>query len=1037
MASRISLKLVFLAATVCMTCHSTARALDPRKPLSQYTHTIWQTDSGLPQNTVHRIIQAHDGYIWLATDGGLVRFDGIEFTVFDNKNTPAIKSNQIRDLSEDSQGNLWLSTPQGLIREKNNEFTAFTAADGLSTGAVLSTFGDRSGTIWIVTTGGLNSYRDGKFTEYNAQNGLASDSIETLIEDRQGSIWIGSSDGLTRFKDGVFTNYKDLAGTRTSVRVLMEDTKGRIWIGTPAGLYELSGGTISVYTVLNGLSNDTIASLAEDIAGRIWVGTLNGLNRVDADQEHPKITVFSTAQGLPSNRVESIYPDRQGSLWISTETGLARFEGDRFTSFPTRDRLASLAVLSICEDREGNLWLGTDSGGLHALRDNKFVTFTTEEGLSNDLVRSVYQDSNSRIWIGTGGGGLNLLDDGRITTYTTKDGLPSNLVFAIHDDRRGNLWVGTPDGLTRLELRNGSGAARFTTYTIADGLADDFVRSIIETRAGDLFVGTRRGLTRLKDGKFTVYTTLDGLGSDYVGALLQDTGGSLWISTLGGLTRIKDGTFTNYTTRDGLSGNVVTALYQDRDGILWIGTNGAGLNRFKDGKFASFTSKDGLFDGVIYQILDDGQDNLWLSSDKGIFRVSRRELDEFAAGRVSSITSVAYGTADGMKIRECNGGGHPSGWRTRDGRLWFSTLKGVAVIDPAKIKLNTLPPPVSIDRVIVDDQAALDTSDEAEFSPGHSRFAFHYAGLSFVAPDKVQFKYKLEGFDRTWISAGVGRVAYYTNIPPGRYTFRVIACNNDGVWNEAGAAFAFYLKPHFYQTYWFYALCLAALGLISWQLYLLRVRTIESRFAAVLAERNRIAREIHDSLAQGLAGISLQLELVAKMLASSADKASNHLNQARMLARQSLADARQSLWDLRSGGPESSDLPASLSVSARHLTAETGVQTRLQVHGTFRELDHDIESNLLRIGQEAITNAVKHARAQRIDISLEFARDIVRLSVRDNGSGFDPQQRLSTPDGHFGLLGMRERAEQIGGTLTVSSSPDSGTEISAEVPVSG
>jgi ligand-binding sensor domain-containing protein/two-component sensor histidine kinase len=1018
-----------------MICHSTARALDPRKPLSQYTHTIWQTDSGLPQNTVHRIIQAHDGYIWLATDGGLVRFDGIEFTVFDNKNTPAIKSNQIRDIFEDSQGNLWLSTPQGLIREKDKKFTAFTAAEGLSSGAVLSTFGDRSGSIWIVTTGGLNSYRDGKFTQYSIQNGLASDSIETMIEDRQGSIWIGSSAGLTRFKDGVFTNYKDLAGTRTSVRVLMEDTRGRIWIGTPAGLYALSGDAISVYTVLNGLSNDTIESLAEDVSGRIWVGTLNGVNRIDAADEHPKVTVFSAAEGLPSNRIESIYQDREGSLWVSTEAGVARFEGDKFTSFPTRDRLASLAVLSTCEDREGNLWLGTDSGGLHALRDNKFVTYTTEEGLSNDLVRSVYQDRNSHIWIGTGGGGLNLLDDGRITSYTTKDGMPSNVVFAIHDDRRGNLWVGTPDGLTRLELADRGRPARFTTYTIADGLADDFVRSLCEDRAGDLFVGTRRGLTRLKDGKFAVYTTLDGLGSDFVGAMLEDTSGNLWISTLGGLTRFTDGTFTNYTTRDGLSENVVTALYQDRDGSIWIGTNGGGLNRYKEGKFAAITTKDGLFDDVIYQILEDGQDNLWLSSDKGIFRVGRRDLNEFVAGRQTSITSVAYGTADGMKIRECTGGGHPAGWKTADGRLWFSTLRGVAVIDPGKIKLNTLAPPVAIDRVLVDDQAALDAFGRPELSPDSSRFAFQYAGLSFVAPDKVQFKYKLEGFDRDWIAAGANRVAYYTNIPPGHYTFRVIACNNDGVWNEAGAAFGFYLKPHFYQTYWFYALCLAALGLIGWQLYLLRVRTIESRFAAVLAERNRIAREIHDSLAQGLAGISLQLELVAKMFAGSTDKARNHLNQARMLARQSLADARQSLWDLRSGGPESSDLPTSLSASARHLTAETGVQTRLQVHGAFRELDHNIESNLLRIGQEAITNAVKHARARQIDISLEFATDIVRLSVRDNGNGFDPQERPSTPDGHFGLVGMRERAEQIGGTLTVSSSPDSGTEISAEVPV--
>jgi ligand-binding sensor domain-containing protein/two-component sensor histidine kinase len=1020
-----SSKAFFLAAFTCLICGSTALAVDPRKPLSQYTHSVWQTDNGLPQNTVHQVIQTRDGFIWLATDGGLVRFDGIEFVVFDTRNTPAIKSNQIRNLTEDQQGNLWISTPEGLVRLGKGKFTLFTAVDGLSSNSVLSAYEDRAGTIWIITASGLDSYRDGKFTRYSTRDGLSSDSIETLIEDRAGVIWIGTSGGLTRSKDGVFTSYNNFAATRNGVRALVEDGRDRLWIGTPAGLYSLTTAGVSQYTVGEGLSNNSVESIAQDSSGRIWVGTQNGLNRLEVGPEGAKITTFTTAQGLPSNRIESVYTDREGSLWVSTESGLARLEGDRFATFSPKDRLASLAVLSLTEDREGNLWLGTDSGGLHALRDNKFVTYTTEEGLSNDLVRSVYQDRSSNIWIGTGGGGLNLIRDGRVTAYSTRDGLSSNVVFAIHDDREGNLWVGTPDGLNRFK------GGRFLTYSIADGLADDFVRSIYEDRQGQLWIGTRRGLTRLRDGKFSVYTTLDGLGSDFIGAILQDTAGKLWISTLGGLTRFSDGSFTNFTTADGLSGNVITSLYQDSAGSLWIGTNGSGLNRFKDGRFTSFTSRDGLFDDVIYQILED-RESLWLSCDRGIFRISLRDLDDFAAGRITSITSVSYGTADGMKIRESSGGGHPAGCRTSDGRLWFSTLRGVAVIDPEKIGLNTLAPPVAIERVDVDDQIA-SAPDYAQFPPGRSRFAFHYAGLSFIAPDKVQYKYKLEGFDRDWVSAGAARVAYYTNIPPGRYTFRVIACNNDGLWNEAGAAFGFYLRPHFYQTYWFYALCLAVLGLIGWQLYLLRVRTIESRFAAVLAERNRIAREIHDSLAQGLAGISLQLELVAKMLATSTDSARNHLNQARMLARQSLADARRSLWDLRSG--QSTDLPTSLSTSARHLTAQTGVLAQLQVHGTFRELDHDIESNLLRIGQEAITNAVKHARAQRIDISLEFAAHTVRLSVRDNGSGFDPGLRPSTADGHFGLVGMRERAEQIGGTLTVLSTPGAGTEISAEVPV--
>ncbi|MGH9761591.1 MAG: ATP-binding protein, partial [Blastocatellia bacterium] len=357
-------------------------------------------------------------------------------------------------------------------------------------------------------------------------------------------------------------------------------------------------------------------------------------------------------------------------------------------------------------------------------------------------------------------------------------------------------------------------------------------------------------------------------------------------------------------------------------------------------------------------------------------------------------------------------------------------------IDPESISLNQLAPPVVIEQFAADDRIVSGVG-KIELSPGHNRFAFNYAGLSFVAPEKVQYKYRLEGFDPGWISAGTRRVAYYTNLPPGNYTFRVIACNNDGVWNEAGASYGFRLKPHFYQTYWFYGLCLAGLGLAIWQFYLLRVRRIRSEFSAVLAERNRIAREIHDTLTQSLAGISLQLELVAKKITSSAEAAKDHLNQARMLTRESLDDARRSIWDLRSQSLEQEDLPTNLSRAARQLTANSAVRTQLKVTGTYRPLDKAIEGNLVRICQEAINNALKHAAPQRIDISLEFDADGTRLSVHDDGKGFESERPLPVAEGHFGLLGMRERAEQIGGKLTVRSAPGAGTEVSVELPLGG
>jgi ligand-binding sensor domain-containing protein/two-component sensor histidine kinase len=1011
-------------ASVLLICNGSAAALDNSRPLDQYTHNVWQTDNGLPQNTIRRIIQTQDGYIWIATDGGLVHFDGISFMVFDKQSTPAIKSNQIRNLYQDREGNLWICTPDGLTGMSGGKFTGYTVDDGLSSNSVWSMTEDHAGVLWIITTDGLDSYKDGKFTPHGKRDGLSSDGVETLFEDSQDTLWIGTTGGLSRYKDGVFDNYDKVAGIPTDVHVMCENKGGGIWIGAATGLYLLKDGRLSAYTAKDGLSAPSVESIVQDSAGRLWIGTANGLDRF----ENGKITALTVSDGLPSNHVQSIYPDREGALWICTETGLARLQNDRITEFSAKDSLSSLTVLSICEDREGGIWLGTESGGMHLLKDSKFVTYTTDDGLSNDLVRSVYQDRKGNVWIGTSGGGLDLIKDGQITSFGTKEGLSSNVVLALCSDRDNDLWVGTPGGLNR--LRNG----RFTTYTSADGLTDDFIRSIYEDRSGTIWIGTRRGLTKYRDGKFTACTTLDGLPNDYIGAILEDSKGSIWISTLGGLSRFKDGTFTNYTIKEGLSSNVVTSLYEDRAGNLWIGTNGSGLNRFADGKFTTYTTKNGLFDDVIHQILEDGHGNLWLSCDKGVFSVSVSDLDDFAIGRTNSIGSASYGTADGMKIRECNGGGHPAGWKTQDGRLWFSTLKGVAVIDPDNIKLNQLPPPVVIEEVLADDRV-LPRTEKLELSPGLTRFAFHYAGLSFVAPEKVQFKYKLEGFDKDWIVSGSRRVAYYTNIPPGKYVFRVIACNNDGVWNDLGAGFSFYLKPHFYQTYWFYAVCLAALGLIGWQLYLLRVKRIESQFSAVLAERNRIAREIHDTLTQGLTGISLQLELVAKRMPVSTEAAKPHLDQARMLARENLADARRSIWDLRSQALENSDLPTSLSQAARRLTASTGTQAQLQVSGAYRRLSETVESNLLRIGQEAVNNAVKHARAGRIDIALQFDPDLVRMCVRDDGLGFEAEKAPASRDGHFGLLGMRERAEQIGGKLIVSSVPGEGTEVSVEVPL--
>jgi ligand-binding sensor domain-containing protein/signal transduction histidine kinase len=1006
---------------------STLLALDHTKDLTQYGHQMWQTENGLPQNTVRQILQTKDGYIWIATEDGLARFDGLEFKTFDKNNTPELKDNYIRLLFEDTQGALWIGTPSGLTRLKNRQFLSYTIHNGLPDNDVSVLYEDKKGRLWIGTSNGLAQFNENQTNKFTIQNGLLSNNITNIIEDKNGNLWIGTTEGLNCLKEnGQISSFTDKDGLSNSrIRLVYEDSNHNLWIVTNYGLNRLKDGYITSYSIKQGLSSNNIDTLFEDQQKNLWIGTPNGLNLFKDE----KFTVFTTQNGLSNNRIGSIYQDRSGNLWIATAGGLNRFKDNYFDSFTTKEGLSYNIVLTVFEDREGNLWIGTEAGGLNLLKDNKFTSYSVKEGLSNDLIKSIYQDRSGQIWIGTHGGGLNLLKDGKFTIYTTKDGLSSDVILAIGEDKSGNLWVGTPDGLN--QFKNG----KFTTYTTADGLSHDFIRSIYTDRSGTLWIGTRSGLNSYKDNAFTSYTTADGLSNDFIGVIHEDKQGALWIGTLNGLNRLKDGQFKSYTIKDGLSHNVVISLHEDGNGMLWIGTNGGGLNRFKDEKFTSYTTKNGLFDDLAYRILEDENQNLWISCNKGIFRVNKNELNSFSDGKINRINSIIYGTADGMKTRECNGGGHPAGWKTKDGRLWFPTIKGISMIDPQNIKENQVPPSLVIEEIVVNNQS-LKVHQDAKLPSDTNRLEFHYVGLSFRAPENIKYKYKLEGFDKDWVEAENRRVAYYTSIPPGNYRFQVIASNNDGVWNLSGASIDFELKPRIYQAYWFYALCLMAIGLAGWGLYRLRVKHLEAKFEAVLAERNRMAREIHDTLAQGFAGISVQLEVVAKMMFAMPESAKEHLDQARILVRNSLAEARRSVWALRSSALEDGSLVDALSNIARQLSSETTVQ--LEVSGTPRKLSYETENHLLRIGQEAVTNAIKHAQASRVNIKLNYNQHFVMLTIQDDGCGFDVQaSKEAGKRGHFGLVNMQERVAHLKGSLAVNSSLGHGTEIIVQAPIDG
>ena len=999
-------------------------ALDPHQGLRHYGYQSWQTDSGLPQNTVHAVLQTNDGYLWIGTEAGLVRFDSTQFKTFTSKDTPQLGSDLIYSLMQDRSGALWIGTSSGIARYRDRGFDSFAQSMASVNGTVWSIHQDRAGNVWTLTSSGL-AFFDGK--QFVSVSGLPSLNEESVMADGpDGSLWIGTMAGLYHAAAG--SRQFQRAGPAVAIQALAIDANSHAWAGSNGGVEICSGRNCAPLSLSDHIATEAernVHALALDAHGQAWIGTDAGLLSYDGRQ----FSRWTASYGLPSDRISLLFCDREGALWIGTAGGVARLFAGKIEAFTPRAGFSSNLVLAMYEDREGSLWLGTESGGLDILRDRKFTTYTAEDGISDDHIRAVYQAPSGTLWLGTSGGGLNrqdLRDKNNFTALTTADGLSSNVVLSIASAPNGDLWLGTPDGLDRIHN------AKVSIFTSADGLADDFVRSIYFDNQGVAWIGTRRGLSEWKDGRFTTYTALDGLGSDLVGAILQSRDGSLWISTLGGLTHFSHGVFRNYTEKDGLSDRVVTALCQDADGMLWIGTNGGGLNRLRAGKIQSVMSREADLPANILSILEDAEGNLWLSSSSGIYRVNRMALNRSLDGDPHHAPVAQFGTADGMKISEASSGGHPAAWRLQDGSLWFATLRGVATVDPAHLAMNLVPPLVSIEELSVDDELQKDTLT-VTIPPGRRRLAFEYAALSFVAPQKVRFQYKLVGFDHDWVDAGARRTAYYTNLSPGRYRFEVRACNNDGVWSVQSASLALRLQPYFYETVWFYLVLTLAIALLGYGIYLWRLRQVESRFQVVLTERNRIAREIHDTLAQGFVAVSVQLQVASRLLGNSPAVAQQHLAQAQELVRTGLDDARRAIWELRSQGAQENDLASKFIKMANRLTGSSAIEARVRISGTYRPLPAHTEDQLLRVAQEAVTNAVRHAQAAHIDIQLRFEEKNVELIVEDDGCGFSGDAP-SMREGHYGLTGMRERAEQIGGKLTVNSEAGQGTRIRVEVP---
>lgn len=751
---------------------------------------FWHEAQGLPQSRVRAVLQTRDGYLWFGTDGGLVRFDGVKFASFDVR-TGSLKDNEVWTLKEDRAGVLWIGTVGGLTRLEQGRFATYTKADGLPEDWVRQIDEDRDGALWIATPRGVCRLAGGVFTTFTTKEGLTQDFVTDVCAGTPEGVFVLAALQLHRFENGRFV--------------------------VEGGLAEIEDG---------GLTN-----LSKGADGSLWLAFERGtIKRRQAGQ----LTVYPPLND-PGARGGRVFEDASGNVWAIRRNGLSRLQDGRFVRALTTELNARLgSVLSVGSDREGGLWLGLEADGVARLRRTQFTTLTTNDGLPDNSTRSVFQDSRGDIWIGTINGCVRW-SRGRMTSFREWSGGRVGSVTAIGEDRDGVVWIGVAGEL--LKFRDGQLTKDPTWKRVTD------IKTIYRDPQGRMWVGTDGdGLFRFEDGRMTLFRIRDGLVSNHVRGLLADRQGALWIATFGaGVSRYADGKFTTFTSKDGLGSDRVVGVYADDGGTLWFATR-TGLTRYRDGKFFNFRARDGLFSEFVSGLLDDGRGYLWLSCNQGLFRVRQADLAAFADGTRQTIPSEVYSAKDGLRSTTFGAGIQPNACRTADGKLLFSSLKGLVMVDPARLLTNPHIPPVYVERVQIG-RRPVPVDRPAVIPPGVGEVEIHFTALGFLAPDRIRFKYRLEGFDAEWVDAGPRRFAYFASLPAGTYRFHVIACNEDGRWNETGAAFTFTLTPFFYQRPWFYALGVLVLVGLAGAAHYLRLARLKSR-------ERELQRRVDEALAK-------------------------------------------------------------------------------------------------------------------------------------------------------------------------------------------
>jgi len=968
-----------------------ALALDPSLDVSQYAHTAWTYREGL-QGAIYTIAQTPDGYLWLGTQSGVVRFDGVRAVPLPLAPGQQLTNTAAAALLSAPDGTLWIGTLDGLVSWKNGQVTEYPA---LAHRTILALLRDRDGTVWVGGFGGATGILcaiGGRSTTCFGDDGSLGTAVATLYEDSDGSLWVGAATGLWRWRPGPPTRY--LATPITQFGEMTQGDHGSGLIFAANSVRQITGRTVTDYRLHSVPLPLTAVTVLRDRNGGLWIGTTaHGL----VYSYGGKTSMFTHNDGLSSDQVFALFEGREGTIWVATSDGLDQFRELPVTSLSVKEGISSTTASSVLAARDGSIWIGT-ADGLNRWDHGRTTIYRRQSnpGLPDDDIHSLFEDERGRIWVSSHSG-LAMFEKGKFTAVPS---VPPGTKNAIAGDNHGGLWL-------------------------------------------SLFGTANYGLVHLADGKITEQVSWQRLGGGPGTGLVPDPDGGVWTGLLsGGIAYFRAGEIRNLPLSDERAGaRKVLDISRGRDGSIWVATEN-GLSRIKNGRVATLTTANGLPCKTVHWIIEDDLSSYWLYTNCGLQRIARADLDAWTTDPKRMIQVTTFDADDGVRLVPILKGFRPAVTKASDGKIWFVNGNTVSFLDPSHSDINTVPPPVHIEQIAVNGKP-YDVSNRMRLPAGVRELLVDFTALSLAEPNKVRFRVKLEGQDRGWRELVNQRHVGYTNLAPGTYRFRVIACNNSEVWNEQGDVLDFSIAPAYYQTNWFRTACVAAFLAMIWGIYELRVRQLAAQFNMRLeervSERTRIARDLHDTLLQSFQGLLLRFQAGINMLPERPADARRTLEDAVDRASEAITEGRDAVQGLRMSTVEKNDLAAAIRTVGEELasaeTNELSPNFKVVVEGIPRNLHPILRDEVYRLAAEALRNVFRHAAAQNVEVEIRYDQKNFRLRVRDDGKGIHAEVlRGPGPEGHYGLHGMRERAKLVGGKLTIWTELDSGTEIELNIP---